>query len=487
MTSLRQVWAAAILIPWAVGGQALGAGEADPPERPTSVAPEERRASPFGFVESEAARLSQAAPAAGDTSRVGPTGFVPLSVEAVSLQHLSAKTAAEVFGALTSPLGKIGVQEGSNTLFVFDTPDDVRRIVAEIRKADQAHEGVVMESVNLRFLEAKNLTPIVEKMVSPLGSVSANEASNTVVVCDTPERVKRILAEIRKADQTPPEIVVEVVLLDVRLGDDKEIGVSWDYLRQQPDDVGYRQNFTDAQDRLSMVKNVEEMFQQGIAYNTLGSAGELSVVTGTMRGVIHLIQDKRDAQIIASPRAMVVSGKKATIKAVEEVPYLVVTESAAGGQLQQTLFKDVGVTLEVTATVTDGNQVFLDAKTTLNVQSGSGIGGVPVVDTRESNTRLLLKDGQIVVMGGLRRQQKTKQVSQVPLLGDLPLVGPLFKSTRDGVTYAELVILLSPHVCQGEPVPAEVRAAVDRFKQERILDRCAGPAEALPSCAAPGR
>lgn len=487
MTSLRQVWAAAILVSWVLGGQALGTRAADPCEGTASVSPGERRASPFGFVESETARLSQGAPA-GETSWVGPAGFVPLSVESVSLRHLSAKAAAEVFGALTSPQGRIGVQEGSNTLFVFDTPDDVRRIVAEIRKADQAHEGVVMESVNLRFLEAKNLTAIVEKMVSPLGSVSANEASNSLIVADTPESLKRILAEIRKADQTPPEIVVEVVLLDVRLGDDKEIGVSWDYLRQQPDDVGYRQNFTDVQDRLSMVKNIDEMFQQGIAYNTLGAAGELSIVTGTMRGVIHLIQETRDAQIIASPRAMVVSGKKATIKAVEEVPYLVVTESAAGGQLQQTLFKDVGVTLEVTATVTDGNQVFLDAKTTLNVQSGSGIGGVPVVDTRESDTRLLLKDGQIVVMGGLRRQQKTKQVSQVPLLGDLPLVGPLFKSTRDAVTYAELVILLSPHVYRGEPVPNEVQAAVDRFKQERILDRCtAEPAHAGSSGPAQGR
>jgi len=464
MTSLcHALGAAVVLAAWA-SGTSLWAGEA------ASGPQAGRRSTPFGTIASESARMPQAPPVAEDVPPIGSAEFGPLSVESVSLRYLSAKTAVEVFRPLTSPMGAIVAQDGSNTLFVFDAPDHVKRVVAQIRKVDQASTGVVVETVNLRFLDAKNLTGIVQKMVTPLGSVSANEASNSVIVCDTPENLRRILAEIRKADQTPPEIVVEVVLLDVRLGDDKEIGVSWDYLRQQADDVGYRQNFTAAQDRLSMIPDTAEMFQQGVAHNTVGTAGELSIVVGTVRNVVHLIQQKRDTQIIASPRAMVVSGKRATIKAVEEIPYIVITESAAGGQLQQTVFKEVGVTLEVTATVTDANQVFLDAKTTLNVQSGSGVGGVPVVDTRESDTRLLLNNGQIVVMGGLRRQQKTKQVHQIPLLGDLPLVGNLFKSTRDAVTNSELVILLSPHIYQGEPVPNEIMARVDQFKKEKIMD-----------------
>jgi len=387
----------------------------------------------------------------------------PLSVETIPLRYLSAKTAAEAFKALCSSRGAIVAQEGANALLIFDTRQDIDRIVQQIKRVDQAGQGLVVEAINLRFLNAANMVAIVQKMVSTCGQVAANEANNSIVVCDTPENLQRIMAEIRKADQAPPQILVEVVLLDVQLKDDAEIGVNWDYLARSPDDLGYRQNFTT--NRLRMVEDSDAMAAAGIAFNTTGTGGELSIVTGTVRNVVHAIQQRQKANVIASPRAMVLSGKKATIKAVEEIPYIIVTESAAGGQLQQTEFKEVGVTLEVTATVTDSNQIFLDAKTVQNVQTGVSVGGVPVVDTRESDTRLLLDDGQIVVMGGLRRQVKIKQKSQIPVLGDIPVIGAIFRGVVDQVYNAELVVLLSPHIYKGQPVPAEVMAEVERLNR----------------------
>jgi len=237
--------------------------------------------------------------------------------------------------------------------------------------------------------------------------------------------------------------------------------------------VGYRQNFTGLTDRLSIVSPSDENVDAGIAYNTLGTAGELSIVVGNIRNVVHLIQSKRDAQVLASPRAMVVSGKKATIKAVEQIPYLVVTQSATG-ILQQTQFKEVGVTLDVTATLTDSGQILLDAVATQSVQTGTSVSGVPVVDTREGNTHLLLADRQTAVMGGLRRQQRVRQASQIPLLGDLPIVGALFRSTNDEVVNAELVVLLSPHVYQGDPVPDEIQSKIDRVNRETTVDEWVG-------------
>jgi type II secretory pathway component GspD/PulD (secretin) len=93
-----------------------------------------------------------------------------------------------------------------------------------------------------------------------------------------------------------------------------------------------------------------------------------------------------------------------------------------------------------------------------------------VVDTREGNTHLVLMDGQTAIMGGLRRQQKTRQTSQIPLLGDLPVVGLLFKSTKDSFVNAELVVLLSPHVYRGEPVPDEVQSKIDHVNRETYME-----------------
>jgi len=181
--------------------------------------------------------------------------------------------------------------------------------------------------------------------------------------------------------------------------------------------------------------------------------------------VIHTIQQKREAQILASPRAMMLSGQSATIEAVEEIPYREIMDTAQGGAaaLTSTQFKDVGVTLQVTATVTDGNNIFLKVETTHNVKTGQSESGIPVVDTRRANTSLLLKDGQIVVMGGLRRTENVEQVYQIPILGDVPILGVLFKDTNTVIYNSELVVLLSPCIYKDEPIPHEVISKYDEI------------------------
>jgi|GEM_PF-513584 len=389
-----------------------------------------------------------------------------LMVEAVALQHIDAKSVQAALDKLRSEYGVLSVIERTNTLVVCDLEKNVNTILAELKKIDRPTAGLAVETVNLKFLQAKNLLPIVTRMLTQYGQASANEASNSVIICDTQDNLVRILDQVQKADQTPQQIMVEVVLLDVQLGNDTEIGVNWDYLVAQPDKVGYRQNFTQTGERLSMVPDTDTA---GQAFNTVGTAGELSVVMGDVRNVVHMIQEKRDVQIIATPRAMMVSGQSAKIEAAQEIPYQELTQTSGGGNINSTQFKPVGVTLEVTATLTADGEIFLKVDTQQSVKTGVSVAGVPVVDKRSETTSLLLKDGQIVVMGGLRRQEKNKQVTHVPLVGDLPVVGNLFKSTTNSVTNAELVVLLSPHVYKGQAVPAEVMAKVNQAKEESVL------------------
>jgi type II secretory pathway component GspD/PulD (secretin) len=297
-------------------------------------------------------------------------------------------------------------------------------------------------------------------MASQYGSISTNDQTNSLILCDTKENLVKILTEIRKADKTPQQIMIEVVILDVQLKDDTEIGINWDLLSNKTNVVGYRQNFTTS--RLTSDPNT---------FNTLGLGGEYNIMSGTIRNVIHMIQEKRDAQIIASPRAMVVSGQSANINAVEEIPYTELTGTAQGGAnaLTSTQFKKVGVNLQVTATVTDDNDIFLTVDTEQNVKTGQSVTGVPVVDTRKANTSLLLRDSQIVVIGGLRRQEKTKEVDQIPIIGDLPIIGELFKSTNTVINNSELIVLLSPHIYKEEPIPEDAMAKYNEIKRRNML------------------
>ena len=166
-----------------------------------------------------------------------------------------------------------------------------------------------------------------------------------------------------------------------------------------------------------------------------------------------------------------VSGESASIEAVEELPYTEITDTAAGGAgaLTTTKFKNVGVQLNVEASLTDSNDIFLAVETEQNAAAGQSETEIPIVDTRKASTSLLLKDGQVVVFGGLRRQEKTKEVDQIPILGDLPVVGFLFRSTNIIIRNSELIVFLSPHIYKGEPVPDDIMSKYREITDKPVL------------------
>jgi type IV pilus assembly protein PilQ len=302
-------------------------------------------------------------------------------------------------------------------------------------------------------------------MLTAGGKMEPDAKGNILVICDTKDNVAKILEQIRKVDRKPDQIMIEVVLVDVALNNETEIGVDWDLLTTKfnqrldtPSQIGasFRQSlgFTDT---LASVPATTPNIQNATAWNTTGLGSDFSILWGDVRTVIHTLQKKNNVEIIASPRVMVVSGKEATIKAVEEIPYSNQSDTSNGGALTSTEFKNVGVTLKVGATLTDDKFIALNVEAEQSVQTGTsvvtgGVGssGVPIVDTRNIQSSLLLNDGQILVIGGLRRKETQKQTNQLPILGDLPVVGLAFKTTQTIENDSELLILLSPHIYTGE-------------------------------------
>ena len=358
-----------------------------------------------------------------------------------------------------NPFAKITRPTNPNTLTALLTSSN----------NNQDKPELFMHTVMLKFLDAKSLQQAVEKMCSEFGTVAINQKNNSLIICDTKEHLASILSEIEKADKTPQQIMIEVVIVDVQLRDETEIGVNWDLLSDKNYDIIYRQNFTD---RLGSTIADAETIGNATAYNTIGLGGDFSVISGTIRNVISMLQNKRDVEILASPRAMMVSGESANIKAVEEIPYSEVSDTAAGGAgaITSTKFKEVGVNLQVSAAITDGNNIFLTVDTEQNVMTSESTTGVPVVDTRKATTSLMLKDGQIVVIGGLRRQETTKEVDQIPILGDIPLVGLLFKYTNTVINNTELIVFLSPHIYkEGEPIPKDMMSKFNEINDKPML------------------
>jgi type II secretory pathway component GspD/PulD (secretin) len=375
----------------------------------------------------------------------------------------------------------------SATVCAVDMEIDINSVAAEnpfaqFKPRQTSHTGVaaiikpelVVETATLKFLDAKSVKTSIANMSSDFGNIEPDAKGNSLIICDTPENVEKIITQIRKIDRKPEQVMIEVVILDVKLNNETEIGINWDMLTNDYRDAAYRQNLTFS-GRLSATAQTTTNIQTATAYNTIGKAGDFWLTMGDIRTVIHALQEKNNVEIIASPRVMVVSGQTASIQAVEEIPYQESSNTSEGGSLTSTKFKNVGVMLKIGATLTDDQYILLNVETEQNVQTGStvvtstGADGVPIVDTRKAQSSLLLEDNQTLVIGGLRRKDTQKQTNQIPFLGDIPVVGLAFKATDTIENSSELVVLLSPRIYRGEkPNKAEMEK-FDEITQRPLL------------------
>ena len=188
-------------------------------------------------------------------------------------------------------------------------------------------------------------------------------------------------------------------------------------------------------------------------------------------------QEEICATLLASPRVLVLDNEPATFKIVEEIPFQELTQTAGGGNIGTTEFKEVGVELNVIPHVTRDGMVRLQLNPKFSVQTDTvsiqiPIPGQvpitspqPVVANREAITRVLVADGQTVVLGGLRKKAITQEVSKVPLLGDLPGIGGLFRFEGEQIINSELLVFVTPRIVE-EARLSEIEA--ERFKATEI-------------------
>ena len=167
---------------------------------------------------------------------------------------------------------------------------------------------------------------------------------------------------------------------------------------------------------------------------------------------LNILRTQVGAKLLANPRILVLDNKTAEFKIISEIPYTEASTTSQGGEMTSTQFKEVGVQLKVTPHVTREGMIRLHIVPEFGVVSekgktlASGQQTVPTIDTRKVDTEALVKDGQTVVLGGLRKREVTQDITKVPLLGDIPLLGRLFMDTEEEVKTNELIIFITPRI-----------------------------------------
>jgi type IV pilus assembly protein PilQ len=366
-----------------------------------------------------------------------------------------------------------------NVIIIGPTEELANREKAELaaHKEVQDLSPIRSEFMTVNYAKVADLAKMIRPtggagggkntLLSTRGSISIDERTNTLLVQDTAEN----LAEIRRLVQTL-DVPVKQVLIECRI-----VVVSDTFER----DLGAQFGVTSAQSNGNngllavtgsgtgadtMVQSALTNLGSGLAAtpvvtpalanrymvntpaaNTNGSIG-ISLLGGSYLVDLALsaAENEGKSETISSPRVITANQKQAVILQGTEIPY---QESASSGATT-TQFKNAVLSLKVTPLITPDNRVILDldvSDDTVGQQVTSATGGtVPSIDTRQIQTQVLVGDGQTVVLGGILETTKSYSANKIPWLGDIPILGNLFKSTTNINNKTELLIFITPKI-----------------------------------------
>jgi MSHA type pilus biogenesis protein MshL len=288
-----------------------------------------------------------------------------------------------------------------------------------------------------------------------------NKQSGTVAVTDFPANLRQVAAFLEKVTGTIlRQVVINAQVLEVTLSDSFRFGIDWTVIAE----ILASQGTLTALQRLSPSTG---LFRIGV------TGSDYSVIIDT-------ISTQGEVNVLSNPRVTALNNQKAVIRVARDDVFFVTQVSIVeqGGQLIERTTQTVpqvvsiGVTLDVTPQIASDGMVTMHIHPIVTDKLGDAVSPTgetaPIVSIRETDTLVRVADGQTVIIGGLMEDKDDDRVEKVPVLGDIPLLGGLFRKTTKTGRKSELVILLTPTVLigdRGQQTAAEALERVEGLKQ----------------------
>ena len=296
--------------------------------------------------------------------------------------------------------------------------------------------------------------------VSLVGQVRivANEESNSLMILTAERNFERVEEILMELDQPLPQVLIRVLIVEVTLDDSLDVGVEWQAL----DLSGTLQ---------SLGTDFDVAAASGGLVGTLLDAGDFTAT-------IRLLQETGKLDVLSRPYILASDNQQAEINIGQEVPFITNSRQIDEGNTLNTIeYRDIGILLDVTPQVNSAQQVTLDISQTLSALTGTTVPisenlDAVVVANREANTRVVVGDGQTIVIGGLMQDQFTETQEKVPVLGDIPWVGYLFRRTQTTKNKTELLIFLTPEIITS---PEELTPMSEQIRMDSSAENAVAP------------
>ena len=311
--------------------------------------------------------------------------------------------------------------------------------------------------------------------------IVADEANNSLVISATRNQYDKILRILSRLDAMPTQVLLETVIAEVSLNNDLRFGVQW-FLNNGRSQFNNIQKDTTGNGSVVGTDALIKAAARGVpGFNYLLNAADFNVVLNALQGVTRV-------NVISSPNITVLDNRTAKLQVGDQVPIVQQTgQSALAANapiLNQIEMKDTGVILSVTPRVNKNGLVVLDINQEVSdvVPTTTSAINSPTIRQRRVATSVAVNDGHSLAIGGLV-QEKAQIVNEaVPVLGDLPLVGPAFRNRVDGRLRTELIVFIRPRVIRGT---AEADRIAEDFRQQLKTMMPIRPVPPPPPMAAP--
>lgn len=313
-----------------------------------------------------------------------------------------------------------------------------------------------MKVFTIRNIELKqSLVGDLQKVTSKATEIAIDINSNSVIVKGSTDDIRRVEEALKRIDKKPKQVLVDARIMELSVGGEAKLGMS--------------------------VKRVDTAGDIISTLATIGLAPAVSATTpgfyvqalSTSQGIdayLSAMRADKDYNVLASPKILTLNHEKAEIIIGSEIGYKTTTTTTTGTQ-ENVQFLTVGTTLSFTPHIDEaGKFIIMEVHPEVSEGEISPITGTPTKNTTETTVKIMVKDGQSLIIGGLIRESVNKIESGVPFLSSFPIIGSLFKKSETKRDKRELLIFLTPRIIDVEKMPTlpeEIKDLEKRSKEMR--------------------
>lgn len=364
--------------------------------------------------------------------------------------------------------------------------------------------------IYLKYAKAEDVAKVLTGMMQSLGTkpaegaapsggqpaVQADEATNSVLITADVDTMKNLLTVVDSLDIRRAQVLIEAVIVEIMDTDGVDLGIEWMY---RDDKYGFGSNTNDG--TIGAVgeaafaasdKNADQADRDTALVNLAGAAsqipgqlfsiGRLGTRTDLL-SVIKMLQTNGKSNLLSTPSLLTTDNTEASMLIGQQVPFKTGSFSGLGGTntggstgggfaspFNTINREDVGLKLEVTPHINDGEGVVMDIVQEVSSIGASGPDG-PITNKREIKTQIMAADGQTVVLGGLIKDDVTTSHTRVPVLGSIPVLGHLFRSQKSNKTKTNLLVFIRPTIIRDDKILTGATAEKYRAIRDEQIDQ----------------